>query len=74
MNTVLDQNPSAYSAGASKPLWAAVGALSVAVIALAASLVYVKTRPAEPLTAMVPEVPIVWKVSMIPSTVPSKPI
>ena len=26
------------------------------------------------LTAMVPEVPIVWKVSMMPSTVPSRPI
>lgn len=53
MNTALDQNP-ANNQGASKPLWAAVGALSVLVIALAASLVYVKTRPAEPLTAMVP--------------------
>lgn len=53
MNTALDQNPANYP-GASKSLWAAVGALSVLVIALAASLVYVKTRPAEPLTAMVP--------------------
>ncbi len=46
MNATPDPiQPSSYR---SKPLWAAIGALSVVVIALAATLVYVKMPPTEP--------------------------
>jgi outer membrane lipoprotein SlyB len=50
MNTVVHPTPPSPG-GASKSLWAAVGALSAIVIALGATLLYVQTRPTEPKTA-----------------------
>jgi outer membrane lipoprotein SlyB len=44
MNTPFDTAPAASSA--TKPLWAAVGVLGAAVVAMGAGLVYVQTRPA----------------------------
>ena len=45
MNTTVQTMPSA--AASTKPLWAAVGVLGFAVVAMGASLVYVQTRPAD---------------------------
>ena len=42
-----------------KPLWAAVGVLGVAVLAMGASLVYVQTRPADTHAAMVAMAPAI---------------
>ncbi len=44
MNASVQPMPAAYAAN-TKPLWAAVGVLGVAVLAMGASLVYVQTRP-----------------------------
>lgn len=51
MNAAIETLP-AYQAN-TKPLWAAVGVLSVAVLAMGASLVYVQTRPLDGHTALV---------------------
>lgn len=40
-----------------KPLWAAVGVLSVAVLAMGAGLIYVQTRPAAPMEPVVASAP-----------------
>ena len=45
MNATVQSMPSA--AATTKPLWAAVGVLGIAVVAMGASLVYVQTRPAD---------------------------
>lgn len=50
MNTSVNTLPS-YAAN-TKPLWAAVGVLGVAVLALGASLVYVQSRPVDGHTAL----------------------
>ena len=50
MNTSVNTLPS--SAANTKPLWAAVGVLGVAVLALGASLVYVQSRPVDGHTAL----------------------
>lgn len=52
MNTMASQTQASSGGGASKSLWAAVGALSVVVIALGATLVHLQTRPVEPRTAV----------------------
>ncbi len=46
MNASVQPMPAAYAAN-TKPLWAAVGVLGVAVLAMGASLVYVQTRPVD---------------------------
>ncbi len=50
MNTSVNTLPS--TAANTKPLWAAVGVLGVAVLALGASLVYVQSRPVDGHTAL----------------------
>ena len=45
MNASVQSMPSA--AANTKPLWAAVGVLGFAVVAMGASLVYVQTRPVD---------------------------
>ncbi len=51
MNASVQPMPAAYAAN-TKPLWAAVGVLGVAVLAMGASLVYVQTRPIDGHVAM----------------------
>ena len=51
MNTSVQPLPSAYAAN-TKPLWAAVGVLGVAVLAMGAGLVYVQSRPVDAHVAM----------------------
>ena len=57
MNTPFDTAPAASSA--TKPLWAAVGVLGFAVVAMGASLVYVQTRPAASPAALVAMAPAI---------------
>lgn len=50
MNTTLDTLP---QAGSNKKLWAAIGVLGVAVLAMGATLIRIQTQPAEPRLAVV---------------------
>ncbi len=50
MTATLEQSPGAQAAGGNNKLWAVVGALGVAVVGLAGTLVYQGTRPAAPTT------------------------
>ncbi|MEO8121852.1 MAG: glycine zipper 2TM domain-containing protein [Rhodoferax sp.] len=49
--------PPSPSSTASKPLWAAVGVLAVAVLAMGATLIHIQTRPEEPSLAVLSPTP-----------------
>lgn len=53
MNTTI--HSAGFSAGERKRPWAALGVLGVAVLAVVAALVHVKTRPVEPHLVVLPD-------------------
>ncbi len=65
--------PAQSASTVNKPLWAAVGVLGVAVLAMGATLVHIQTRPEEPrvavLAATAPAAPL--DVSVLPAPVPA---
>ena len=64
MNATVQSMPSA--AANTKPLWAAVGVLGFAVVAMGASLVYVQTRPADGHVALAAGIMARLSVSVMP--------